>query len=243
MAKNVFWYDGFMNSDDALALDILLESNDAELIGLSESFKIEDRNEGICSEIERKTSLEIYPGSQRPIIAHASIACGHSFNRDSDTKAEKGFAWDAMVDAAKKAGHLTLLCAGSLTNIAIALLRYDDFTDYIEKIVFIAGTVGIGDCAAMSDCKAALDAYAMRTVLTSGVELLYIGMDAWDSRRAAPVDMVSCALNSTNLVTQRATMDVETVVCDQFARFTLDTRVRNKAEKNGSFIFLNGKEN
>ena len=238
MAHKVFWYDGMMRKDDALALDFLMKSADSELAGLSECFNNIDQDDGIRSEIKRSTSLEICCGSKRPIIAHASIARGESF-KDPVSKPQTGYAWDAMYAAAKKAGKLTLLSAGTLTNIALTMLRYDDFGDYIEQVIFIAGTVGIGDSTPMSENKAALDVYAMKTLLTSGVRLLYIGTGSWNSDRVTPIEMVTCALEPAKYKVQKATMDIETVVCDQFARTILDTRVRNKAEKNIEFVFLN----
>ena len=238
MAHKIYWYDGFMDENDALALELLLGSDNTELVGLSESFNLASQCDENRSEIELKTSLEIHSGSQRPIIVHASIARECTYEK-RNSKLETDYAWDAMYVAAQKNKGLTLLCAGSMTNIALALLRYDDFSDLIERIIFIAGTVGVGDSTAMSDNKAALDAYAMKTVLMSGVKLLYVGMGLWSSKRATAVDLVSCALNIERIRTQKANMDIETVVCDQFARTIIDTRVVSKAEKNIEFIFIN----
>lgn len=243
MAK-AYWYDGFMDKNDASALDLLLGCNEAVLVGLSESFHPENQNTESRTAIERKTSLKIYAGSQRPIIAHASIAREYAFDK-GNSKLKTDYAWDAMYKATKKAKSLTLLCTGSMTNIALALLRYDDFSNYIERIIFDAGTVGVGDSKAMSENKAAFDAYAMKTVLTSGVKLLYVGMGSWNSNRISAVDLVSCALNIDHIQTQKANMDIETAVCDQFARTIIDMRVTSKAEKNIEFIFIDkdSKEN
>ena len=238
MAHKMFWYDGMMGKDDAFALSHLVKDADSKLVGLSECFNLDGQDGGIRAEIRRITSLEICSGSKRPIIAHASLARGESF-KDTISKPQTGYAWDSIYSAARKAGKLTLLSAGTLTNIALAMLRYDDFCDHIEQIIFIAGTVGVGDSLPMSEDKAALDVYAMKTLLTSNAKLLYIGNSAWNSDRVTPGDLVAVALEPEKYKVHEATMAIETVGCDQFARTILDTRARNKDRKNVEFIFLN----
>lgn len=237
MAHKLFWYDGVMGKDDASALSQLVKDKDSKLVGLSECFNLEGQDDAIREEIQRITSLEICSGAKGPIITHASIARGETFE-DTLTEPQTGYAWDAIYAAAKKAGKLTLLSAGTLTNIALAMLRYDDFCDHIEQIIFIAGTVGIGDSLPMSDDKAALDAYAMKTVLTSSARLLYIGNSAWNTERATPEDLVACTLEPGKYKVHEATMMIETVGCGQFARTILDTRARNKDRKNVEYIFI-----
>ena len=236
MVDKVFWYDGFMNSDDLAALKLLSKDSQVKLAGLSRSYGAVMYDSHADAEIEKLSAMKIDAGAQRPVISRNRLSYA-SNSPEWEDKPNPYVAWDAMAAAAKKADKLTFLCAGTLTNIAIALMRYEDLVGCIEKIIFIAGTVGVGDHGAMSESKAALDPYALKAVLKSHAPILYIAMQSWDTLTAAPVDMVRCALED-ELETQWATMDIETVLCDQFARVTLDTRVRNKAEKNVEFIYL-----
>lgn len=240
MAKKVYWYDGFLDQKDLEAIKLILKSETAKLAGISKCFDIPEQHEDFRADIESAASLRIHSGARSPIIKCASSARDYVYE-DLVAEPELGYAWDQIYETAKQNGKLTLLCAGSMTNIALAFLRYRDLSKYIERIIFLAGTRGIGDNTAMAEQSAALDVYALKIILDSNAALLYIGTGDWDTKRITPKELVACGLNIEKLETSKVNMDIETVVCDQFARLVMDFRIHSKADRNVEYYFITDK--
>lgn len=127
----------------------------------------------------------VFTGAVRPIIREPSFPRGgpeggHDdsglyFSLGSGRAPESGYAWDAIASEAKKqAGRLELITLGSLTNAAIALLKYPDLVSQLARITVMGGARLDGDCpdAPQSEFNFYYDPEAAHIVLGSSIPLV-----------------------------------------------------------------------
>ncbi len=69
---------------------------------------------------------------------------------------------------------ITILAIGPLTNIALLLFNYPDVKNYIEKIVFMGGSMGLGNTGPLSEFNIHADPISASMVCESGVPV-YMG--------------------------------------------------------------------
>lgn len=91
---------------------------------------------------------------------------------------EKEMAWDVLYETAKEEGKITIVTLSTLTNIAIALFKYEDLKDYIEEIVIMGGSTEEGNVGPFSEANFAADAYGAEAVISSGIPVRIIGLNA-----------------------------------------------------------------
>lgn len=140
----------------------------------------------VCSAAEiLNIQAPVYTGAVKPIIREATFPwCGpkgdHSFSKlfistGCGRLPECGYAWDAvMAEAKKQGGSLEIIILGSLTNLAIALLKYPDLTKQIAKITIMGGSRFCGNCPDSPQCEFNFhyDPEAAHIVLNSGIPLV-----------------------------------------------------------------------
>ena len=88
-------------------------------------------------------------------------------------------AWELMYETAvQEGGALQILCLGPLTNLARALEEHPDQPQYIQRVVFSAGSVSLTENGAVagvgSDANGPADPAALQKVLASGIPLVMI---------------------------------------------------------------------
>lgn len=90
-------------------------------------------------------------------------------------------AWDVIYQEAKKfPGELVILAVGPLTNLAIALTKYQDLKGLIKQIVCMGGTTGPGNANSYAEFNTFIDPYAWQCVLKSGVPFVMMGLNVTD---------------------------------------------------------------
>lgn len=90
-----------------------------------------------------------------------------------------GHAWDAIYQAACRAeGALTVVCFGPMTNLAIALFKYEDLAEKLKKVVFVGGSYDFGNYTSVVEYNMATDPEAARAVFRSGVDRMMVGFNA-----------------------------------------------------------------
>lgn len=89
------------------------------------------------------------------------------------------YAWDALYNEAKKAaGELTVVCFGPMTNLAIALFKYQDLAPMIKQVVFVGGSYDFGNYSSVVEINMATDPEASRAVFRSGIPKVMVGFNS-----------------------------------------------------------------
>ena len=120
----------------------------------------------------------VYAGAQRSMLtpyanlkkvpaATSAFAC------------EAGHASVAMVELAKQHGKITIVCLGPLTNVALAIMKHDDFKNHVERIIFAGGAeLGYNAETPVAEYNVVCDAEAADTVFKSGIPLYMVPFNA-----------------------------------------------------------------
>lgn len=180
--------------DDALALLLLGSLVQLETAAVTTSF-----GKGSCEETfengKRIAGLlglnaVVARGAQGPVIEES----GNLVPGRADDHVPESFAgqiqsgrcgWDVIYDAAVRAkGNLEIITLGPLTNLAIALLKYEDLKDRIKTLTIMGGSAGIGNVTPFGEANVLLDPYAFQIVLQSGIgHMVLFGLDAAENLR------------------------------------------------------------
>lgn len=141
-------------------------------------------------EVAGYTEIPVYGGAYRPLVRPAIEASWiHGKDGMGDlgfpmptTQPQPGYAPVEMVRIAKESPEkLTLLVLGPLTNVALAILLDPDFTNHIEKIIFMGGTLRFsGNQGPRSSYNVKVDPEAAKVVYNCGVPVVQIGLDVCD---------------------------------------------------------------
>lgn len=95
---------------------------------------------------------------------------------------DPGWAWDMLYrQAMASGGELTVLAMGPLTNLAIALFRYEDLPHYVKRIVILGGSAGAGNVTEFGEFNVVSDPHACEVVLRSGIPVTMVGLDALET--------------------------------------------------------------
>lgn len=131
-------------------------------------------------------NYKVYQGADKPLAipfldasdVHGISGMGeYSFNEcDEITSSE--YAWDAMYRLAKAHKKIDVIALGPLTNIAIALIKYPDFDQYINHVYSMGGSIGYGNTFPYSEFNYWCDPLAAKVVFNSPLSIKMIGLNA-----------------------------------------------------------------
>lgn len=185
--------------DDAVNLLLALASPELEVLGVTTVFgnvglDRTTRNTLVVRELAR-ADVPVYRGADRPLVAapiSAELVHGESGldgphlptpGRD----VEPGHAAHFLIRAVReRPGDVTLLPTGPLTNVALALRLAPDIAPLIRRIVWMGGSTDTGNWTPAAEFNALADPHAAQVVLTSGVPLTLIGLNASHQAIAHP---------------------------------------------------------
>lgn len=103
---------------------------------------------------------------------------------ETPVRASEEKAWDMIYRIACEEGKISIITLASLTNIAIAMFKYEDFAEHIDEIVIMGGSTDTGNVGPFSEANFTFDPYAAQVVLNSGIPLRIVGLNA---ARQAPL--------------------------------------------------------
>ncbi|PKM87183.1 MAG: hypothetical protein CVU85_06360 [Firmicutes bacterium HGW-Firmicutes-10] len=182
--------------DDAIALLMAFASDKLNIVGLTTVFgnnsvELTTKNALILNDtFNLKTN--VYKGAAKALYMpnkkfgdfHGKNGMGNVEFAYPVSKENEEYAWDAIYREAKKYnGELTVVTLGPVTNIAIALFKYEDLHLYIKEIIMMAGTTTVGNERPFSEANVVSDPHAMQVVLNSGIPLTMIGLNATETTR------------------------------------------------------------
>jgi pyrimidine-specific ribonucleoside hydrolase len=195
MRKNIL-IDCDPGIDDSIALLMAFKSQKVNVVAVTTVFG----NNGTDATTNNALRLndrfgfhvDVYRGAEKPIF-HPARQHGDFHGKDglgsadfpaATSEAKQEYAWDVIYNEAKKyKGELTLVTLGPVTNVAIALFKYEDLKDYVKEIIMMAGSATTGNELPFSEANVVSDAYAMQVVLNSKIPLTMVGLNATETTR------------------------------------------------------------
>ncbi len=178
-------------TDDNMAILMMLQSDDVEVLGITAVTLGSLGEQGIANtlrtlEAAGKSDIGVYPGSINPLMGKINIP-----EPKAPTPPPGGFAKaqpksthavDFIVDTINaNPGEVSLLVIGPSTNIALALRKDPTITPKIKEIYWMGGQFGIsngrvqpwgaGEVATLVEYNIRADAEAAHIVLHSGIPI------------------------------------------------------------------------
>lgn len=128
-------------------------------------------------------------GSASPVLeseytwdSYRAVALDKDGEQESGESADgpcvvEDHAWDLLYRTAKSEGKITLVTLCPLTDLAIALFKYEDLPDYLEQVIIMGGTTDMGNVGPYSEANFAEDPYAAQAVMNSGIPVVTVGLN------------------------------------------------------------------
>lgn len=132
--------------------------------------------------------IPIYGGADRPMFKEAITAeefhgpdgfGGVVYPHEiTNTEIGQEKAWDAIYRIAKETkGELVLIAVGPMTNIGIALAKYNDLPKYIKRIVIMGGAAVGGNVTPSAEFNIFVDPESADMMFCCGVPVYMCGLD------------------------------------------------------------------
>jgi inosine-uridine nucleoside N-ribohydrolase len=177
--------------DDAIALMLALASPEVELLGVTTVYgnhSLQRTTENAIRVLDHlgRNDVPVAAGAQRPLVRerhHAGHVHGETGLDGADLPPPSRPAWrDHAIDwiAAKTSSQpqpVTLVATGPLTNVALALARYPELEQRLERIVLMGGAIAEGNVTPAAESNIWADPEAARRVFSSGLDLTMVGLD------------------------------------------------------------------
>lgn len=204
MLKDKVLIDCDPGIDDTFALMLAKSRPNLDVIALTSCYgnnHIEQITENLLRVADAlEFDCKIYQGAHKALLKPLSeVVEFHGVNGlggvelpPSKKKAEKEYAWDAIYRLAVKEGQLKIITLGPLTNIAIALSKYEDLHTYISEIVIMGGSASIGNERPFGEANVLNDPPAMKIVVHSGVKVTMVGLNATFSASLVQHEVEEC---------------------------------------------------
>jgi inosine-uridine nucleoside N-ribohydrolase len=186
--------------DDAVALLLALASPELELVGVTtvagnQTIEKTTANALRVLEYVGRDDVPVAEGADRPLVRARHVAAhvhGESGLDGPELPPARGrpvgpHAADFLAEAIRaRAGRLTLVPTGPLTNVALLLARHPDARP--ERIVLMGGAVGEGNRTPAAEFNVWADPEAAQRVLASGIDVTVVPLDATHQALIRPGD-------------------------------------------------------
>ena len=187
-----FVFDCDTGTDDAIALLAAFGSPEIEILGITSvnGNVIEDHvannNLNLCEylgfdvPVTRGASMPLFSGYHNSLdMTHGTTGLGSVVIPQAKTKQFDGrlasrFLFDKAVECE---GELELFVTGPMTNIALTVIQYPEFSDLIKHIYFMGGAVWGGNVTTTAEFNIWADPEAAHIVFDSGIPMTMVGLD------------------------------------------------------------------
>lgn len=190
MAKIPVWIDSDCGIDDAAALMVACKLDNIEILGVSAvngNTSIDNAFNNVRNVLSllSRADIKVYKGASKPLVTDYMEGDFHGKNGIGDVELQKSNApietenvSDAIYEAAKKCGQMTICTLGPLTNIATTIAKHPDFVDYVKEINMMGGSLIGGNVTSAAEFNVYYDAQAAENVFKSGIHVNMFGLDA-----------------------------------------------------------------
>lgn len=204
------WIDCDTGVDDAVMLMVATQLDCLDIKGVTavagnveveKTFKNTRNVLSLC----KREDIKVYPGAGKPLYVPQETAkyvhgedglCG-AVIVESNAPVETLHGYDVMYQCAKENGKLTIAAVGPLTDIAIAIVKYPDLVNYVDKIVIMGGAVEGGNKTPEAEFNIYVDPHAAQTVFKSGIPVYMFGLDV-TQKSSLTMDEVETIFAGTN---------------------------------------------
>ncbi len=229
MARKPLLMDCDPGRDDAIAIMMLGKSETYKLVGIT-TVAGNHTVAHTFNNAQRLTAyldipVPVFRGCQGPLIREAVIAPeihgdtgldGFDSQRMPEKReTEHAVTW--MVRTLLQSEEpVTILVTGPMTNIAMALRLEPGIVSHIERIVFMGGSMALGNITPAAEFNMFADPEAADIVLKSGCELYMAGLDV-TMQALCDQDMIA-RMGSHNNPASRLFTDLMTPYCEVESR-------------------------
>lgn len=187
-----FVIDCDTGTDDAIALMAAFGSREIDILGITSvngnvnEDNVANNNLNICE----------YLGKDTAVCRGAAFPLLHGYRNSGENTHGKTGLGSVILPAAEKSrfseqiasrflyekaleceGELELLVTGPMTNIALAIIQYPEFSRLVKRIWFMGGAVYGGNVSPTAEFNIWVDPEAAQTVFCSAVPLTMVGLD------------------------------------------------------------------
>ncbi|ULH15480.1 nucleoside hydrolase [Deinococcus sp. KNUC1210] len=191
--------DGDPGHDDAINILLAHAAPELEVLGVSTTYgnvglERTTRNALVTLELIGSRT-PVYPGADRPLLVprlsaesvHGQTGLDGPLLPAPSRAAEHLHAALFMAQAIRERPHqVTLLPTGPLTNVALALRLAPDIAPLIREIVWMGGSLDVGNWTPAAEFNALCDPHAAAIVFGSGVPITMFGLNATHQAIATP---------------------------------------------------------
>lgn len=202
------WIDGDPGVDDAAAIMVAHNREELQVVAISAvagnaPLEKTARN-ALCLCDMLGADYPVYRGASGPLMReyadgaefHGADGMGGVTMAEPKREAEKEAACDALYEAAKKyEGKLCVVAMGPLTNIALALSKYPDLKDMVDRIAIMGGSVTRGNRTPCAEYNIFADPEAAQILFRSGAKIVMCGLEVTERAYLTPAELE--ALRST----------------------------------------------
>jgi pyrimidine-specific ribonucleoside hydrolase len=139
-----------------------------------------------------RSEVPVAPGLAEPLLREP-IAAGEVHGEtgldgadlpEPAAEASDEHAVDAIARIAREATEpVTLVAVGPLSNVAVAIRRYPDLVDALERIVVMGGSLGTGNVTPAAEFNVHVDPEAAAIVFDAAVPVTMVGLNVTQAAR------------------------------------------------------------
>ncbi len=180
-------------TDDAVALLMMMAARDQlNVLGITTVFgnvplpHITRNALQIC-ELACCEDIPVYEGCSHPMVnihsctfeeIHGKTGIDGADLPPPRLKKQEKHAIDFIIETLLSSPEkITLACTAPMTNLAIALVKEPRIKEKIEKVVFMGGSVNLGNITPCAEFNIFCDPHAAHVVFKSGVKMVMAGLD------------------------------------------------------------------
>ena len=185
--KPFVYIDTNFSLSEILMLKMAFNSNEFEIVGISSVSSFMDSNfaaKNILSMANMEDLiLPICAGASSNLKNQEILIRGENsviFDKTKDYLSDERCE-DFLYNLARDCGRLDIVATGPLTNIAKAIVKYDDFLSYVDHIFVLASNFSLGDVTKNSEFNFFTDPKAANIVLKEDVETFILPIDISNS--------------------------------------------------------------
>ncbi len=160
------------------ALVKALEDKELNILGVTVSPDVENY-EDLCNlninTVRKVSNVQVFKGAQRPLLNKDYVSDKFVPKTTTNHKFDDTHAVNFIIDCANKYENLEIVCLGTMTNIALAILKDEEAMKKIKRIYIAGGALlGYQTTTPTSQHNILADVEAASTVFKSGIDLTLI---------------------------------------------------------------------
>lgn len=179
--------------DDALAITYAAKSSELDILGVTTchgNVSVENATNNTLHVLDMlDMNIPVAKGASQPIFHqmlkeysthfHGENGLANQVNDNPNKQALDIHATQFMIDNIKRyPNELTLICLGSLTNLALVIMQEPDIVSLIKEVIIMGGALTVpGNHQMHAEANIYADPEAADLVFKSGAEITLVGLD------------------------------------------------------------------